>query len=292
MLVLEKTQRPVLFLDSGIGGLPYLRHFHAAHPSLPLVYAADRAHFPYGERSREELGGILISLAGRLKAEFDPLLAVLACNTASVSALDLLRGRFPDMPWVGTVPAVKPAVRESRSRRIGVLGTRRTVEDPYISELAARYGPDCEIVRAAAPELVDFIEEGGDRAGAAAQGAEVIPYIEKFRGSGVDGIVLGCTHFLHLLDSFTAAALPDIRIYDSIAGVSRRAAELLFQTEKASGEARAESKKQKAENLIILTGEAPPEKRWFERADAFGLRHRLPDAAGGNNANAFQAGAR
>jgi glutamate racemase len=272
--------RPVLFLDSGIGGLPYLRHFLSGNPSRPVIYAADRANFPYGPRDRDELGALLTALVARLIEAYYPCLAVLACNTASVSALALLRERFSGIPWVGTVPAVKPAVTESRTRRVGVLGTQRTVEDPYIAELAARYGGDCAISGIAAPELVTFVERGGDRADAGEQRRTVEPYIAGFRRRGVDGIVLGCTHFLLLLDSFIAAAAPDIRIYDSVAGVSRRAEALL----PAVPDAPAASD---LPNLLVLTGEAPPEPRWFERAGDFGLTLRLldaPEGGGGDRA--------
>jgi glutamate racemase len=260
--------RPVLFLDSGIGGLPYAGLFLRRNPGETLVYAADRAHFPYGPKGRGELVSLLTELAARLLAEFDPKLAVLACNTASVSALAPLRERFPGIPWVGTVPAVKPAVEESRSRCIGVLGTQRTVEDPYIASLAAGSGADCVIIRTAAPELVDFVERGGDRAGAEEQRRIVDPYMKDFRRQGADGIVLGCTHFLFLLDSFAAAAAPDMRVYDSLEGVIGRVEFLLDRRGlRAAGEGGA--------NLLILTGETPPEPLWFERALSFGLEPRL-----------------
>jgi glutamate racemase len=199
-----------------------------------------------------------------------------------VTALAALRERFPAFPWVGTVPAVKPALTGSRTRHIGVLGTARTIQDPYIAELAARYGPDCCLTGIAAPDLVDFVEHGGDTAPLAEQRRMVEPYIEAFRQKGVDGIVLGCTHFLFLLDAFKSLAEPDIRLYDSVEGVSRQAEALLDRLRAGGGRDAAvcgtvstDAVAGQPVNLLLLTGAAPPEPAWHERAAAFGLTLRL-----------------
>jgi glutamate racemase len=260
---------PVLFLDSGAGGLPYCHDFQLRRPGLPLVYVADRANFPYGPRGREELAGLLTALTGRLIVGFKPRLIVLACNTASVSALDALRRAFPALPFVGTVPAVKPAAEGSLSRRIGVLGTERTVEDPCIAGLAARYGGDCSLIALAAPELVDFVERRLEEAGGEERLAAVRPYVSRFREAGADALVLGCTHFLLLREEFRQAAGPGIRIYDSVEGVSRRVESLL-----GTGPAAV---KDAAESLLVLSGGAPPEPAWGKRAERFGLRLGLLD---------------
>ncbi|MDR2517182.1 MAG: glutamate racemase [Spirochaetaceae bacterium] len=263
--------RPVLFLDSGIGGLPYARHFLRHNPGERVVYTADRANFPYGPKDRAVLERLLVTLVGRLTAEFDPKLAVVACNAASVTALAALRAEFPGLPWVGTVPAVKPAVAASRTRHIGVLGTQRTVDDPYIGALAARFGADCAVSRIAAPDLVNFVENGGDTASPGEQRRVVEPYVEEFRRRGADGIVLGCTHFLFLLDCFTAATGNGIRIYHSVEGVSRRAAALLD----AKGIRADRASPAPERGLLVLTGTAAPEARWETRAEAFGLTLHL-----------------
>ncbi|MDR1444559.1 MAG: glutamate racemase [Treponema sp.] len=220
-------KRPVAFLDSGIGGIPYCRHFVSRNPGEPVVYLADHANFPYGGRSREELREILRGITEELAAREDPKILVLACNTATVSALSFLRDSFPRLIFVGTVPAVKPAALNSKTRRIGVLGTRRTVDDPYIQELADRYGGGVTIFPAAAPELVEFVEYRYARSGAEERRQAVIPYLERFRNLGVDGVVLGCTHFLFLLKEFREEAAPDLGIYDSVEGITRRIESLL-----------------------------------------------------------------
>jgi glutamate racemase len=267
--------RPVLFLDSGIGGLPYCHHFHRHNPAERLVYVADRAYFPYGPREQGELIGLLIALMTRLMRLFNPKVGVLACNTASVSALAALREAFPGLPLVGTVPAIKPAVLESRKQRTGVLGTERTITDPYVMKLAARYRPECTVMGIAAPDLVEFVEHRHTLADDEERRQVVVPYIERFRAAGVDTVVLGCTHFLFLLEEFRAAAVPDIGVHDSIAGISHRVEALLDRDEKTM---RSQENQEDPLNMLVVTGEAPLEPSWQSRADAFGLvLHRLED---------------
>jgi glutamate racemase len=228
---------------------------------------ADREYFPYGPRERGDLIAHLKALFQKLLAQGGPKLAALVCNTASVSALGSLREAFPSLPLVGTVPAIKPAVTGSRTRCIGVLGTERTIEDPCIGELAARYGPDCRIIGIAAPELVEFAERRLAEAGPEERRRMVSPYLETLRGQGADALVLGCTHFLLLLEEFTAAAAPDIRVYDSMEGVSRRIETLLDQGNLRAGDA-------PPERLLLLTGVSPPGETLIRRAAGYGFSLR------------------
>jgi glutamate racemase len=228
MIFLElMDKRPILFLDSGIGGIPYCREFKSRNPHEALVYLADRQNFPYGERSREELLEILRGLITGMANREDPKMVVLACNTATVSAVSSLREYFPHKVFVGTVPAVKPAVLGTRTGRIGVLGTRRTIEDPYIAELASRYGPKVSVIPIAAPELVEFVEYRYALADDTEKRQVAASYLERFRAAGADGVVLGCTHFLFLLKEFREEAAPAITIYDSVDGITHRIESLL-----------------------------------------------------------------
>jgi glutamate racemase len=260
--------RPVLFLDSGAGGIPYCRHFNRRNPGEAIVYLADRLRFPYGGRGRNELVVMLSGLMEQLVAAVNPKIAVLACNTATVSALDELRRRFPAIPFVGTVPAVKPAALASKTGRVGVLGTERTIDDPYIRRLAAEHG-GCAITGIAAPELVAFVERRFAAAGEAEKRREAGTYIERFRAAGVDSVVLGCTHFLFLLEEFRAAAAPDITVFESTDGISRRTEFLLD----SGGGALRSGGGASAENILLLTGKEPPESSWQNLAaeTGFGL---------------------
>ena len=257
--------RPVLFLDSGIGSFPYGEYFYLRNPAETLVHVADRGNFPYGPKKREELADLLRNLTAALIARYNPKLMAIACNTASVSALDALREAFPALPMVGTVPAVKPAVLASLSRRVGVLGTERTIKDPYIASLASRYGPDCAIRGIAAPELVDFVEHRSLDVGPEERLRAVRPYIEEFRAGGVDAVVLGCTHFLLLLEEFKAAAGEGMGIFDSLDGISRRLETLL-----EAGNLRSSGGEPPAPALVV-TGKAPLEPSWKLWADRYGL---------------------
>jgi len=215
---------PLLFFDSGVGGLSVLGPTRALLPNAPIVYAADSAGFPYGKRSEAELAERVPALLQRLAGRFDPRLIVIACNTASTIALDHARAAL-DIPIVGTVPAIKPAAEQSQSRVIGVLGTEATVRQPYVDDLAARFAADCTIVRHGSPELVELAEAklAGGAVGADAIRAAVMPMVEV--APDMDVMVLACTHF-PLLAEEIAAAFPGIAQVDGSAGIARRIASL------------------------------------------------------------------
>ncbi len=217
---------PLLFFDSGVGGLSVLGPTRALLPNAPIVYAADSAGFPYGKRSEAELATRVPALLGRLVERFRPRLAVIACNTASTIALDHARAAL-DIPVVGTVPAIKPAAELSKSRVIGVLGTEATVRQPYVDDLAARFAADCTVIRHGSPELVELAEAklAGEEVPVEAVRAAIAPMIEQPRGDEMDVMVLACTHFPLLADEI-AAAFPNIAQVDGGPGIARRIAYL------------------------------------------------------------------
>ncbi len=259
---------PVAFIDSGVGGLPYYGAFKAASPGMPSVYVADRAHFPYGPKSREELSAIVIDLTRTIEALIAPSMVVVACNSASVSALDSLRGAFPHLPFVGTVPAVKPAALYSKKRRIGVLATERTVRDPYIALLSERFAPGCSLVGISAPELVDFVEKEYPGASAERRRETAAGYVARFRALEVDAIVLGCTHFLFLAEEFKQAASPEIAVFDSRTGVANRALSILGDR----GALPAASEPAAEHDALYVTGKPPYEDTWAVFSSFFDLR--------------------
>ena len=213
---------PLLFFDSGVGGLSVLGPARALLPNAPIVYAADSAGFPYGKRSEDELAERVPALLTRLAERFEPRLIVIACNTASTIALDHARAAL-DIPIVGTVPAIKPAAETSQSRIIGVLGTEATVRQPYVDDLAARFAADCTIVRHGSPELVELAEAklAGEAVSSGSVRAAVAPMVEA--GPGMDVMVLACTHF-PLLAAELTEAYPGIAQVDGAAGIARRIA--------------------------------------------------------------------
>jgi len=215
---------PILFFDSGVGGLSVLQPTRALLPNAPIVYAADSAGFPYGKRSEAEIASRVPALLGRLVERFHPRLAVIACNTASTIALEHVRSAL-DLPLVGTVPAIKPAAEISKSRVIGVLGTEATVRQPYVDDLAARFASDCTLVRHGSPELVELAEAklGGEEVSVEAVRTAASPMFDAPDGAKIDTIVLACTHFPLLVDELRAA-YPDVTYVDGGPGIARRIA--------------------------------------------------------------------
>jgi glutamate racemase len=217
---------PILFFDSGVGGLSVLEPTLKLLPNAPIIYAADSAGFPYGKRSEAEIASRVPALLGRLVERYHPRLAVIACNTASTIALDHVRSALA-LPVVGTVPAIKPAAERSKTRVIGVLGTEATVRQPYVDDLAAKFAADCTIVRHGSPELVELAEAklAGEQVGVDAVEAAARPMFDAPNGNRIDTVVLACTHF-PLLDEELRAAFQDVSYVHGGDGIARRIAYL------------------------------------------------------------------
>lgn len=219
---------PILFFDSGVGGLSVAAPTRVLLPTAPFVYAADSAGFPYGTRSEAEIAVRVPALLGRLVERYRPRLVVIACNTASTIALPAVRAAL-DLPVVGTVPAVRPAAAMSVTRTIGVLGTQATVRQAYVDDLAARFAADCRVIRYGSAELVALAEAklhgaapGPERYRAVLDGLFAQP-----GGEAIDVIVNACTHFPLVEAELAAAAAPrDIRFVDGGPGIARRIAHL------------------------------------------------------------------
>ena len=210
---------PILFFDSGVGGLSVVGSTRAALPDAPFVYAADSAGFPYGTKTEAEIAARVPALLGRLVERYRPRLVVIACNTASTIALAAVRSAL-DLPIVGTVPAIKPAAAISKTRVIGVLGTDATVRQPYVDRLTAEFASDCTVVRHGSAALVELAEAKlrGERIAPEDVVAAVAPLASVGQ---LDTVVLACTHF-PLLRGELAASLPGVTLVDSGEGIARR----------------------------------------------------------------------
>ncbi len=219
--------RPLLFFDSGVGGLSVLAPTRALLPDAPLVYAADSAGFPYGTRSEGEIAARVPALLGRLAERYKPRLIVIACNTASTIALTHVRAAL-DVPIVGTVPAIKPAAELSQTRVIGVLGTQATVRQPYVDDLTARFAADCTVLRHGSAELVELAEAKlrGVATNAARYRAVLAGLLDQPGGARIDVIVNACTHFPLVGAELSAAAPRPLRFVDGGPGIARRIAHL------------------------------------------------------------------
>jgi len=215
--------RPILFFDSGVGGLSIVAPARALLPTAPFVYAADSAGFPYGIRSEAEIAGRVPALLGRLAERYRPQLIVIACNTASTIALPAVRAAL-DLPVVGTVPAIKPAAEASVTRTIGVLGTDATVRQAYVDDLAARFASDCRVLRHGSAELVELAESKlhGRATNPERYRAVLAGLFDRPGGEAIDVVVNACTHFPLVEEELAAAAPHPVRFVDGGAGIARR----------------------------------------------------------------------
>jgi glutamate racemase len=209
---------PIGIFDSGVGGLSVLREIRTALPSENLLYVADSAHAPYGDKSRQFIEDRSIAISEFLVNQ-NVKAIVVACNTATDAAVTTLRARF-SVPIIAMEPAVKPAAMNSQSGVIGVLATSRTLASDNFVYLFARYGADVEILGQACPGLVEQVEMGdlsGDKTRALLE-QYVLPLLER----GADTLVLGCTHYPFLAPLIQEIAGTGVAVIDSAAAVARQ----------------------------------------------------------------------
>src|ERR1700761_2564173 len=147
----------ILVFDSGLGGLTVLREVTRARHDAHYVYVADDAFFPYGHHSEDEIIDRVVPLMRELIGTHDPDLVVIACNTASTLVMSQLPAAY-SVPFVGTVPATKPACAQSKTRRVSVLGTKGTVQREYTKRLIRDFGQGCEVTLVGSPELAALAE--------------------------------------------------------------------------------------------------------------------------------------
>jgi len=227
-MVADVIPRPtILVFDSGLGGLTVLREIVGVLPGARCVYVADDAYFPYGHHSEAEIVARVVPLIGRLIAAHAPDLVVIACNTASTLVLADLRAAYA-VPFVGTVPAIKPACARSHSKRVSVLGTKGTVAREYTQTLIRDFAQGCEVALVGAPRLAALAEAA--LAGEAGSDAEIAAEIAPCFVDGdarTDTVVLACTHYPLLLDRLTALAPWSVEWIDPAPAIARRVAALL-----------------------------------------------------------------
>jgi glutamate racemase len=218
----------ILVFDSGLGGLTVFSEVLRARPDARFVYAADDAGFPYGRLGEGELVGRVNAVMERLIALHAPDLVVVACNTASTLVLPHLRARFP-VPFVGTVPAIKPAAQATASKRITVLATPGTVARDYTQDLIQTYAAGCRVNLVGSRTLAALAE--GELVGPPAPDAdlraELEPCFVQDREGRTDVVVLGCTHYPLLLNRFRRLAPWPVTWIDPAPAIARRVVQLL-----------------------------------------------------------------
>jgi len=216
-----------LVFDSGLGGLTVFREVVKLRPDARYVYVADDAFFPYGSRGEAELVGRVVPLMAELIEAHRPDLVVIACNAASTLVLPHLRARF-SVPFVGTVPAIKPACASSRSKRVTVLGTEGTVSREYTRALIRDFANGSDVTLVGSARLAAFAEAElhGAPVADALIAQELAPCFVEADGRRTDTVVLACTHYPLLLERFQQLSPWPVTFIDPAPAIARRVLDL------------------------------------------------------------------
>ncbi|PWB51164.1 MAG: glutamate racemase [Anaerolineales bacterium] len=214
--------------DSGIGGLTVLQAIHQLMPDEPLLYLADQAHVPYGPRQMDEVRRFSEAIT-RFLIDQGARLIVVACNTASAAALKHLRTTFPEIPFVGMEPAVKPAAEHTKSGIVGVLATPATFQGELYASVVERFGQGVRLLQNTCPGLVAQIETG------AFDSPDTRKILEKalrpMLAQGIDTIVLGCTHYPFVIPVIQEIVGLGVRVIDPAPAVARQVQRLLVASD-------------------------------------------------------------
>ena len=230
---------PIGIFDSGVGGLTVFRALREILPNEDLLYFADQANVPYGDRSLEEVRGLAEGAASFLMDQGAKLI-VIACNTASAAALKHLRALYPDFPIVGMEPAVKPAAEQTLSGKVGVLATPSTFQGELYASVVERFAHDVQLFQATCPGLVGQIEMGYLNTPKTRRILEdaLAPMLK----AGVDTLVMGCTHFPFVIPLIREIAGESVRVIDPAPAIARQVKRvlesrgLLAERKRAGGE--------------------------------------------------------
>ena len=247
---------PIGIFDSGVGGLSVWRQVVHHLPAESVLYLADQAHVPYGNRSAAEIQHFCLAVADELVLQGCKALVV-ACNTASAVALQPLRLRYPDLPIFGLEPAVKPAVALTRSGVVGVMATPATFQGQLYRATVGRHASDVQVVEQVCIGLADLVEQGqleGDDCDHTLR-----RFLEPMLAAGADTIVLGCTHYPFVIEAIRRLVGPSLAVLDPAPAVARHLGEVLRQRGLAQP-----SDGRPASHRFFTTGDPPA----FDRAVA------------------------
>lgn len=215
---------PIGVFDSGVGGVSVLRAIRALMPEEDVIYFGDQAHVPYGSRSMEEIQRFSEAITRFLLAAGAKIIVV-ACNTASAAALQFLRAQFPEIPFVGMEPAVKPAAEHTQSGVVGVLATPATFQGALYASVVERFANGVTLLQHTCPGLVRQIEKGdldGPETRRILEDA-LLPMLQQ----GIDTVVLGCTHYPFVIPLIQEIAGENVRVIDPAPAVARQTRRVL-----------------------------------------------------------------
>jgi len=258
----------LLVFDSGLGGLTVFAEIVKLRPHADYVYCADDAGFPYGAWKEPELVQRVTTVFESLIADHAPDMAVIACNTASTIVLPHLRAHWPALPFVGTVPAIKPAAEHTRSKMISVLGTPGTVARDYTQNLIAQFAAHCSVRLVGSTRLATLAESfmRGEKVDEADIAAEIAPCFLEEKGRRTDAVALACTHYPLLVEEFKRLAPWPVEWIDPAPAIARRADKLLTETFGADAPTQVP-----AHRRVVFTSGRKPEPPLLKALARYGL---------------------
>ncbi|HJS20054.1 MAG TPA: glutamate racemase [Anaerolineales bacterium] len=248
MAASSNTFSPVGIFDSGVGGLSVLRSIRAQMPEESVIYFGDQEHIPYGLRPMEQIRNFSEAIT-KFLFEQDAKIIVVACNTASAAALKYLREKFPDIPFVGMEPAVKPAAEYTQTGKVGVLATPATFQGALYASVVERFANGVELLQDTCPGLVQEIESGnldGEETRRILEDA-LQPMLEK----NIDTVVLGCTHYPFVIPYIQEIVGESVRVIDPAPSVARQVRRVL--------EARGLKNRSEARGVVKFCTSGDPE---------------------------------
>ncbi len=276
------TARPphIAVFDSGLGGLTVFREIAKIRPDANYIYCADDAGFPYGSWSERELINRVLGVMESLIEREAPDLIAIACNTASTLVLPHLRARWPGLPFVGVVPAIKPAAQMSNSRMISVLATPGTVARDYTQRLINEFAGDCDVTLVGSNRLAQLAEFAmhGEEVEDEAIAREIAPCFVEKKGARTDAVVLACTHYPLLVERFKHLAPWPVTWVDPAPAIARRVDDVLGQNPGAA--AGSPLNERPSRRALFTSNEAPTPALALVLA-GYGLTTRAPEPIGG-----------
>ena len=227
---------PIGVFDSGVGGLSILLELQKLLPKESFIFLGDQAYFPYGAKSQKELINRSLAIARHMVQKHQIKMLVVACNTATCSAVSALREKFT-LPIIGTIPAVKPASKETKTGKIAVISTPYTSRSRALKDLIQEECSGVSVSNISCKGLERVVEEGsGDGPEARTL---ITKYMEGLKSSGVDSLVLGCTHYPFLNKQIEQVLGSGVKLFDSGKAIARQAKRVLRERKMANTAKRA-----------------------------------------------------
>jgi len=218
------SNQPIGVFDSGVGGLSILRELQKILPHENFVFLADQAHVPYGEKNKKELNSLVDRITKYFVREHGIKFMVVACNTATCYTIDSLREKY-SFPIIGTVPAIKPASEQTKTKVIAVMSTPATSKSRMLADLIKNYSKDVTVINIGCYNLENVVEKGKVRS---PQVKKLLSrFLDPLQGEKVDHIVLGCTHYPFLKSEIKKVVGEKITLIDSGEAIARYTRELL-----------------------------------------------------------------